>query len=246
MKHQKKLPTKQLEKFSAIFTKLGLVMVLFIVYITLEYKTLQKEVAIIDFRVPEKMMIDPDQAIIFVKEPKNEPVKENSKAQVFLPDEPIKKSKDEFIETIIVDEPPKDIVQIDIDKIIEIDEPSDIIEDVPYDFVQYAPVFKGCENLSKEANKVCFDKKMKQFVTRNFNIELANEIGWRSGKYKILTQFVIDDKGEVIDVKIKTTHKTLEKEANRVINKLPKFKPGIQNNNFVKVKYTLPISFRID
>lgn len=215
-------------------------------YITLEYKTLQKEVAIIDFRVPEKMMVDPDQAIIFVKEPKNEPAKEKSKTQVFLPDEPIKKSKDKFIETIIVDEPTKDIVQIDIDKIVEIDEPQDIIEDVPYDFVEEAPVFKGCEGLSKEENKACFDKKMKQFVQGNFDVDLANEIGLRSGNHKIFTQFVINQEGNVVDIKVRTPNKTLEKEVNRLINKLPKFKPGMQNNNFVKVKYTLPISFRID
>ena len=38
MKNLKKVPTKQLEKFSNIFTQLGLVLVLFIVYLTLEHK----------------------------------------------------------------------------------------------------------------------------------------------------------------------------------------------------------------
>ena len=117
---------------------------------------------------------------------------------------------------------------------------------MPFDFIQDAPVFKGCENLSKEDNKVCFDKKMKQFVQRNFDIELANEIGLHSGKHKIQTQFVIDNKGEVVDIKIRTAYKALEKEAKRIIKKLPKFKPGKQNSKTVKVRYNLPISFRIE
>ena len=41
MKNLKKLPSKQLEKFSTIFTQLGLVLVLFIVYVTLEHETKQ-------------------------------------------------------------------------------------------------------------------------------------------------------------------------------------------------------------
>ena len=107
-------------------------------------------------------------------------------------------------------------------------------------------IFKGCDNLSKEENKVCFEKKMKQFVQRNFDVELANEIGLGTGKHKIYTQFVIDDKGEIVDVKIRTAYKTLEKEALRVIKKLPKFKPGIQNSKTVKVRYNLPISFSLE
>lgn len=42
MKNVKKIPTKQLEKFSTIFTQLGLVLVLFIVYISLEHQTKQR------------------------------------------------------------------------------------------------------------------------------------------------------------------------------------------------------------
>jgi len=87
---------------------------------------------------------------------------------------------------------------------------------------------------------------MKQFVQRNFDIELANEIGLRSGKHKIFTQFVIDDEGNVVDIKVRTAYKALEKEASRIIKKLPKFKPGKQNTKTVKVRYNLPIAFSIE
>ena len=112
--------------------------------------------------------------------------------------------------------------------------------------IQNAPVFKGCEGLSKEDNKICFDKKMKRFVQRNFNTGLANEVGLNSGKYKIQTQFIIDNKGNVVDIKIRAPHTRLKKEMQQLIEKLPKFTPGLQSNKPVQVRYTLPISFQVD
>ena len=246
MKNLKKRPTKQLEKFSNIFTQLGLVLVLFIVYITLEHQTVQKTIPISGVHEPEMIYLEPDRIVKFVKETKPKPKIELPKnIQKFIPDE-IKKGNNDLPEIDIFKSTEDDLQLIDIDKLHVVKIKEKIVEDVPYDFVQNAPVFKGCENLSKEANKRCFDKKMKQFVQRNFDIDLANQIGLDSGSHKIYTQFVIDDKGEVVDVKIRTSYKALEKEANRIIKKLPKFKPGKQNNKTVKVRYSLPISFSIE
>lgn len=242
MKNTKKLPTKQLEKFSNIFTQLGLVLVLFIVYVTLEHQTVQKTVAVLEPEKNDIVNFDPATEIVFTKEVKVVPKAPIIK-DVFIPNEPIKKGNNEVPEVVILKTPTKE--KFDINTVVIVDEPPVIVEDVPYDFIQDAPVFKGCENLSKEKNKRCFDKKMKQFVTRNFDIGLANELGLHAGKHKIQTQFVIDDKGEIVDIKIRTAYKALEKEANRIIKKLPKFKPGKQNSKTVKVRYNLPISFRI-
>ncbi|MEQ3498944.1 energy transducer TonB [Tenacibaculum sp. SSH1-16] len=87
---------------------------------------------------------------------------------------------------------------------------------------------------------------MQQHIQRNFNSELAQDVGLNSGKYKILTQFVIDKLGNVTDIQIRAPHAKLKKETNRVVNKIPKFTPGKQNNKEVKVKYTLPITFRVE
>lgn len=87
---------------------------------------------------------------------------------------------------------------------------------------------------------------MKQFVQRNFNSNIANELGLQAGKKRIGAQFIIDDNGDVVDIRIKAPHKDLEKETERIIKKLPKFKPGKQNNKNVKVRYFLPINFRVE
>ena len=87
---------------------------------------------------------------------------------------------------------------------------------------------------------------MKQFVQRNFDAGLANELGLHSGKHKIQTQFIINKEGNIIDIKIRAPHKRLEKETKRIIKKLPQFKPGKQNNRTVKVRYLLPIAFNVE
>ena len=64
MKNLKKLPRKQLEKFSTIFTQLGLVIVLFVVYVTLEYQTEQKSVASKLEKDFQFVVLQPEQEII--------------------------------------------------------------------------------------------------------------------------------------------------------------------------------------
>jgi protein TonB len=248
MKNLKKQPTKQLEKFSNIFMQLGLVLVLFVVFVSLEHKTEERTLAEHTFiSEPDRIFLDSSAEIIFNREVKVIPKTEIIKASPFIFDAPIEKGGKEDIETII-DLPSEDLVVVNPGDIIELaileDDP--IIENVPYTMIQNAPVFKGCEGLSKAENKVCFDKKMKRFVQRNFDAGLANELGLNAGKYKIRTQFIIDEKGNVIDIKIRAPHRQLEKETSRLIKKLPQFTPGQQQNRFVRVRYTLPIAFSVE
>lgn len=248
MKNLKKLPTKQLEKFSTIFTQLGLVLVLFVVYVILEHKTPEKSMAIIDFDPPEIVRIAPDEVFEFTREPKPKPRLETPPINTFVPDEEIKKGNNDITETIIDLPEDDEPLQLDIESLVTVDEPVEdtALETVPYILIENAPVFKGCEGLSKEKNKKCFDKKMMKFVQRNFDVNLANDLGLNSGKYKISTQFIINDKGNVVDIKIRAPHTLLKKETKQLIESLPKFTPGMQRNKAVKVRYSLPITFRVD
>ena len=107
-------------------------------------------------------------------------------------------------------------------------------------------MFKGCENLSEAKARKCLDKKMSKLVRRHFNTGLASDLGLKSGKHKIRTQFIIDKDGRVTDVKISDVHQKLQKEAKRVIDKIPEFTPGENNGKKVKVRYTLPINFMVE
>ena len=62
----------------------------------------------------------------------------------------------------------------------------------------------------------------------------------------VYVAFVVNKKGEVVDVKIlKGIGAGCDKEAIRVVENMPKWKPGKQRGKRVSVKYTLPIRFEL-
>lgn len=84
--------------------------------------------------------------------------------------------------------------------------------------------------------------KIGKLISKKFNTEIGGEHSI-SGKQIIQTQFTIDKNGEVTNIKVRGPHPILEKEAERVIGKIPKMKPGMQQDKPVGVIYTLPITF---
>lgn len=63
---------------------------------------------------------------------------------------------------------------------------------------------------------------------------------------RVSCSFVIGADGALSDVKvIRGVDPSLDAEAVRVIKSMPKWKPGVQNNMAVAVKYTVPVTFRL-
>lgn len=63
---------------------------------------------------------------------------------------------------------------------------------------------------------------------------------------KVYVQFIVERDGSIHDAKVtKSVEVSLDKEALRVINSLPKWKPGMQRGRPVRVSYTVPISFHL-
>ena len=87
-------------------------------------------------------------------------------------------------------------------------------------------------------------EKISKFVQNNFSIDLASSLGL-SGRQRISVIFKIDKAGNVTGVRARAPHPQLEDEAIRVINLLPKMKPGMQLGKAVIVPYSLPIIFEI-
>ena len=63
---------------------------------------------------------------------------------------------------------------------------------------------------------------------------------------RVIATFIINKDGSISDAKVvKSVSPSLDEEALRVINGMPNWKPGKQNGKVVNVKYTIPISFRL-
>ncbi len=86
--------------------------------------------------------------------------------------------------------------------------------------------------------------KINKFVQKKFNTDLAGDLGL-TGRQRINVIFKIDKHGNVVGVRSRAPHPRLEKEAARVINLLPKMKPGKQRGKAVTVSYSLPIIFQV-
>jgi len=250
MKELKKSPRLQLEKFSTIFTQLGLVLVLFIVFISLEYETEYSEVV---YKQPKEDPTDVftyDKPIVFVKQ-KVQRVQQRAEPLITTvidnPEVVPDTTPDETIVDVPVDDTPVvDVATFDEEVEDDIIDEADDPTPVSMKFVSKVPVFKGCENLSEQESRKCFDKKINRLINRYFDTDLANELGLKKGKNKILTQFVIDKNGNVTDVQIRAPHVRLKKETQRIINKIPVFTPGENNGKPVNVRYTLPINFQVE
>lgn len=65
-------------------------------------------------------------------------------------------------------------------------------------------------------------------------------------KGKVICQFVIDKDGSITDFQIvRGVSPSIDKEAKRVVESMPKWTPGKQRGKAVKVRYTLPINFTL-
>lgn len=63
---------------------------------------------------------------------------------------------------------------------------------------------------------------------------------------KVVVQFVVEKDGHVGEVKVvRSVDKDLDREAIRVCKSLPKFTPGRQNGQPVRVWFTLPVTFKL-
>ena len=88
------------------------------------------------------------------------------------------------------------------------------------------------------------DAALMQYLAKNIKYPaVAEDMGIQG---RVICQFVIERDGSVSDVRIaRGVDPSLDKEAMRVVSSMPKWIPGRQNGQFVRVKYSLPVIFRL-
>ena len=83
-----------------------------------------------------------------------------------------------------------------------------------------------------------------QYLAKNIKYPtIAQENGTQG---RVIVQFVVNKDGSIVDAKVvRSVDPYLDKEALRVINTMPKWKPGMQRGKPVRVKFTVPVMFRL-
>ena len=105
--------------------------------------------------------------------------------------------------------------------------------DVPFMIVEKAPEFPGGQ------------KALFKYLSENVKYPvMAQENGIQG---KVVCQFVVNRDGSIVDIEVVRSagDPSLDKEAVRVIKSMPKWKPGKQSGKTVRVKFTLPVNFRL-
>ncbi|MDX1348855.1 MAG: energy transducer TonB [Putridiphycobacter sp.] len=129
--------------------------------------------------------------------------------------------------------PPPPVIDEDLrDFTLEDEGPKEVEKTVILDFAEVNPEFPGGE------------AEMAVFIRENFEYpEIAREMGEQGTVY---VEFVVNKDGSIVDARVvKPVSPSIDKEALRVVKKMPKWKPGEQAGKPVTVRYTIPIKARL-
>ncbi len=234
----KKNPNADVKRNSSVYFAVGLLLMLLITNYSINYKTYDKEA--ID--IGQLSMDELDEEEIPITEqiqtppPPPPPPAAPEVIEIVEDEEEIEETVIESTET----DEEEEIVEVEE---VEVEEVEEDVE-VPFAVIENVPVFPGCEKGSNDQKRKCMSEKITKFVQKKFNTDLAGDLGL-TGRQRISVVFKIDKSGNVTGVRSRAPHPRLEKEAARVINLLPKMKPGKQRGKAVIVPYSLPIIFQV-
>ena len=222
----------------SIYFAVGLALMLFVTYSTINYKSYDKSAT------------DIGQLNIDELDEEEIPITEQIQTPPPPPPPPaapevieVVEDEEEIEETVIESTETSEEEEIMEVEDIEVEEVDEDIE-VPFAVIENVPIYPGCEKGNNDAKRKCMSDKINKFVQKKFNTDLAGDLGL-TGKQRINVIFKIDRSGNVVGVRSRAPHPRLEKEAARVIGLLPKMKPGKQRGKAVTVPYSLPIIFQV-
>ncbi len=106
------------------------------------------------------------------------------------------------------------------------------VEEKVFDVVEQMPQFPGG------------DAALFEYLSTHIKYPTIAEENGVQGR--VIVTFVVERDGSITDVKVvKSVDPSLDKEASRVVAGMPKWIPGKQNGSAVRVKYTVPVTFRL-
>ena len=101
-----------------------------------------------------------------------------------------------------------------------------------FDVVEEMPSFPGGQGA------------LMSFLSSNIKYPVVAQENGVQGR--VIVGFVVERDGSITDVKVmRSVDPSLDREAQRVVRAMPRWKPGKQNGSAVRVKYTVPVVFRL-
>jgi len=226
----KKSERASLENKKLLFTEVGFIASLLIVYGAFEYTAKEKKTAM--FEEVETIVEIEDMVPITEEtppEPEAAPKIPVLSDNIDIVDDDIKVEDDLFMNLEDNDNLGVEIM----DYVEEVEEEVVEEEAIPFQLVEEKPSFNG-----GDANE--FSKWVN---SRLVYPEIAKENGVQG---RVTLQFTVNADGTVSNVKVlRGVDSSLDKEAVRVVSSSPKWKPGRQRDRAVKVTYTFPVIFQL-
>ena len=226
----KKTEKASMENKRFLFTEIGMVIALLIVWGAFSYTSREKKVATLE---ADQTVVEVEDMVPITEEtpppPEAAPKIPILSDQIDIVDDNIKVD-DSMFQNI---EDSNEGFEI-MDYIESAPEEETIEEEaIPFQLVEEKPSFNG-----GDANE--FSKWVN---SRLVYPEIAKENGVQG---RVTLQFTVNADGTVSNVKVlRGVDTSLDKEAVRVVSSSPKWKPGKQRDRAVKVTYTFPVIFQL-
>jgi protein TonB len=241
----KKNPNVDPKRNSSLYFLIGLTAVLMLTYVSIELKSEDPRVEVEELNIVDNMMGEEEEVILTMP-----PVQK-------LPPPP--PPAPEVIQIVdnkqIIEEKKIEVTEVNENKPVVITQAAaygdeggtaeEIDEEIPFAVIEDAPVFPGCESVPKNQRSACFEEQIRKFIGKNQQYPERAAQDNIQGRVSVV--FVIDKDGSITNVQARGPKggELLEKEALRVISKLPKIKPGSQRGKPVKIKFSIPFVFKL-
>lgn len=113
---------------------------------------------------------------------------------------------------------------------------------LPEEEAVYPPIYNVIDQMPEFPGGM---DKLLQFI--NDNMKYPTKAQTEGIQGRVVVQFIVDENGYIIEPNIvRSIEPSLDKEALRIIKMLPQWKPGILKGKAVKVKYTVPVTFKLN
>lgn len=225
----KKSEQADLERGKSTALLIGFVMVLALLFVALEWTQRDKKIDLSGI-IAAEISIDEEMVPITLPEKKTVPPPPQSVAVA----EVIEIVEDDAeIEEATIASTDDQTEYIEIKEIVDVVVEEEPQEEAPFMVVEKMPEFPG----GISALMAYLTKNIKYpAVCRENNIQ-----------GRVLIQFIVNKDGSIVDPEVvKSVNPYLDKEALRVISTMPKWTPGEQRGKPVRVKYTVPVNFKLN